>query len=171
MGPRGAEGAAREVVLLGVDLHLVPGLVVVEVPDLEDHRQRLFALREAVPEPRAEELSQLFLPPLGGGQHPRQVPVPMRALAFGRLLPDLPLDLRRVGRRSLPQDPRQVADFHLRLRGLEQSLPNHLLLLLLSRLPPLLPHLLLLLLRQAQALGAQILAPQARGARRTASPS
>merc|ERR1712078_896080 len=99
MGPRGAEGAAREVVLLGVDLHLVPGLVVVEVPELEDHRQRLFALREAVPEPRAEELSQLFLPPLGGGQHPRQVPVPMRALAFGRLLPDLPLDLRRVARR------------------------------------------------------------------------
>ena len=77
----------------------------------------------------------------------------MRSLPLGHLLTRFPLHGCGVGDSLLSQHSVQVGDLDLGFGGLQQALPDEILLLLLSGLPPLSPQLLQLLLGQLQGLG------------------
>ena len=109
-------------------------------------------MRLAGPAAVLEHLAQFLLLALGGGQRARQVAVLVRLGALRHLRAHLLLDRRRVRRRRVREHAHEVGDLHLGLGWLQQTLPDHLLLLLLASHATLRAQLLLLRLGQLQRL-------------------
>mmetsp|Transcript_4347 Transcript_4347/g.19777 ORF Transcript_4347/g.19777 Transcript_4347/m.19777 type:complete len:300 (-) Transcript_4347:974-1873(-) len=143
----GDEAHARQPVLLRVDVH--PELILRVGKGLHPVHVHL---RLHAPGRVVEELTNLPFPSLRGGELPGQVSIFVRRRPLLHLLPHLLLDRRGIRGGLVREHPHQVGDLNLRLRGFQQTLADHLLLLLLALLPPLRPQLLLLALRELQGL-------------------